>query len=83
MKESENIVAQLLRVDEVVNSITGLGEQVKESMIVQKVRRSLPLRYDAKISAIEESQDLTKMTMDELYGILTTYKMRKNVENEQ
>ena len=34
MKESENIATYLLRVDEVVNSITRLGEEVKESMIV-------------------------------------------------
>ena len=53
MKESENIVAYLLRVDEVVSSITGLGEEVKESMIIQKVMSSLPLRYDGKFSSIE------------------------------
>ena len=55
MKESENIAAYLLRIDEVVNSITGIGEEVNESIIVQKVLRSLPLRYDAKVSTIEES----------------------------
>ena len=76
MKESENIAAYLLRVDEVVNSITRLREEFNEFMIVQKVLRSLPLRYDAKVSAIEESRDLTKLKMDELHGIFTTYKMR-------
>ena len=75
MKEGENIEAYLLKVDEVVNSITGLGEEVKESMIVQKVLRSLPLKYDAKVAAIEESRDLTKLTMDELHGIFTAYEM--------
>ena len=83
MKESENIAAYILIVDEIVNSITGLGEEFNESMIVQKVLRSLPLRYDAKVSAIEESRDFTKLTMDELHGILTAYKMRINIENEQ
>ena len=38
-KESENIATYLLRVDEVVNSIIGLGEEFKEFMIVQKVLR--------------------------------------------
>ena len=66
MKESENIVAYLLIIDEVVNSITRLVEEVNESIIVQKVLRSLPLRYDTKVSAIAKSKDLTKMTMDEL-----------------
>ena len=45
--------------------------------------RSLPLRYDAKDYAIEESRDLTKLTMDELQGILSSYEMRANIENEQ
>jgi hypothetical protein len=52
MKETENIASYLLRVDEVVNSITGLGQEVNESIIVQKVLRSLSLRYDAKVSSI-------------------------------
>ena len=34
MKESEDIAAYLIRVDKVVKSITGLGEEVKESMII-------------------------------------------------
>jgi hypothetical protein len=34
MEESENIVAYLLRIDEVINSITLLGEELNESIIV-------------------------------------------------
>lgn len=75
MKESENIAAYLLRLDEVVNSVTGLGE-FNESLIFQKVLRSLSLKYDAKVLAIEKSRDLTKIKMDELHGILTAYEMR-------
>jgi hypothetical protein len=41
MKEDEDIVAYLLQVDEIVNTIKGLGVEVDESMIVQKVSRSL------------------------------------------
>jgi hypothetical protein len=47
------------------------------------VLRSLLLRYYAKVSAIEETKDLTKMTMDELHGALIAYEMRKDTENEQ
>jgi hypothetical protein len=54
MKEEENIVADFLRADETVNIIRGLGERTKESVIVQKILRSLPMRFDSKISAIEE-----------------------------
>jgi hypothetical protein len=33
------------------------------------------------VLAIEETRDLTKMTMDELHGTLTTYEMRTNTKN--
>jgi hypothetical protein len=45
MKEDENIVAYL-RIDETVNAIIGLREEIKESVIVQKVLRSLPMRFN-------------------------------------
>jgi hypothetical protein len=54
MKEDEDIAAYFLRVDEIVNVIKGLGEEIKGSIIVQKVLRSLPMRFDPKISTLEE-----------------------------
>jgi hypothetical protein len=54
MKEEENIAAYFLRVDEIVNIIRGLGERIEELVIVQKILRTLPMRFDSKISAIEE-----------------------------
>jgi hypothetical protein len=60
-------------VDDIVNTIRGLGEDIEETIIVQKVLRSLPSRFNPKISTIEELMDLNKMKMDELHGILTAY----------
>eukprot|EP00253_Pinus_taeda_P008340 PITA_08340 len=77
MEDEEYIVAYLLRVAEVVNSLKGLDEKIEESTIVQKVLRSLPDRFDSKISVIEEEKDLDTLKMDELHGIVTTYEMRK------
>jgi hypothetical protein len=83
MNEKEDIATYLLRDDEVVNAIRGLGENLDESLVVQKVLRSLLLKYDAKVSAIEETRDLTKMTMDELHGTLMAYEMRIGTESDQ
>jgi hypothetical protein len=52
LKEDEDIVAYFLRVDETMNAIKGLGEEVDETMIVQKVLRSLPIRFDPNISSL-------------------------------
>jgi hypothetical protein len=85
MKEDEDITTYFLRVDEIVNAIIGLGEEIEESIIVQKVLRSLPMRFNPKISALEERSDLNSINMDELHGIFTTYEMRteheKNVKD--
>jgi hypothetical protein len=76
MKEDENIAAYFLQVHETINVIIGLGEEIKESVIVQKVLRSLPMRFDPKISALEERSDLNSISMDELHGIFTTYEIQ-------
>jgi hypothetical protein len=34
------------------------------------------MRYDAKVSTLEYREDLDKLTMDELHGILIAYEMR-------
>jgi hypothetical protein len=81
MKEDENIAAYFLLVDETVNAIMGLGEEIKESVIVRKVIRSLPIRFDPKISALEERADLNSISMDELHGIFIAYEMRIEHEN--
>jgi hypothetical protein len=41
-----------------VNTIIGLGEEIEEYIIVQKILRSLPMRFNPKISAPEEIPDL-------------------------
>jgi hypothetical protein len=81
MKEDEDIATYFLQVDETVNAIIGLGEEIEESVIVQKVLISLPMRFNPKISALEERLDLKSTSMDELHGIFTTYEMRTEQEN--
>jgi hypothetical protein len=69
------------QVDEIVNTIRGLGEEIENSFVVKNILRSLPMIFDPKISSLEERQDLAMLSMDELHGILTTYEMRTKQEN--
>jgi hypothetical protein len=64
-----------------VNAIIGLGEEIEEYIIVQKVLRSLPMRFNPKISGLEEISDLNSISMDELHGIFTAYEMRTEQKN--
>ncbi|KAH9330786.1 hypothetical protein KI387_002894, partial [Taxus chinensis] len=70
MSDDESIVTYFLRVDKVVNTMKGLGEDVKEEVVVQKILRSLTPKFDSKVSTIEEAKDLTLLKMDELHGTL-------------
>jgi hypothetical protein len=58
-----------------------LGKEIEESVIVQKVLRSLPMRFNLKISTLEERSDLNSIIMDELHRIFTAYEMRTEQEN--
>jgi hypothetical protein len=53
-----------------------LGEKIEEPSLVQKILRSLPDRFNPKVSAIEELNDLKTLEFDQLLGTLTTYEMR-------
>jgi hypothetical protein len=59
-----------------MNAIIGLGEEIEEFVIVQNVLISLPMRFDPKISKLEERADIDSISIDELHGIFTTYEMR-------
>jgi hypothetical protein len=76
MKEEENIVEHLHRVDEVVNSIRATREEPTDKPSVKNILRSLPMRYDTNISTIEDRSDLDTLTVDQLHGIFTAYEMR-------
>jgi hypothetical protein len=64
-----------------VNAIIGLGEEIEESVIVQKILRSLPMRFNPKISTLKERSNLDSISMDELHGIFIAYEMRTEKEN--
>ena len=44
MNEDEDIAAYILQVDQLVNTIRGLGEEVEETIVVRKILRTLPKR---------------------------------------
>jgi hypothetical protein len=77
MYNDESVANYFLRVDEIVNCMKNLGEEIKEAIVVEKVLRSLSPKFESKVSAIEEKENLRILTMSQLHGILTAYEMRK------
>ena len=63
------------KLKDIVNSAFNLGESITESKIVRKILRSLPERFHAKITTIEEAKDVDKIPLTELVGNLQTYEL--------
>ena len=76
-RNDESVANYFLRIDEIVNCMKKLGEEIKEVVLVEKVLRSLPSKFESKVSAIEEKQNLQSITVSQLHKILTAYEMRK------
>src|SRR3954469_4423326 len=75
MKEDETIYEFHMNVREISNNSPALGEKMTEEKLVRKILISLPNRFDMKVTAIEEAQDISNMKLDKLIGSLQTFKM--------
>ena len=75
MEEDESFDEFYAKLKDIVNSVFNLGETIPEPKIVRKVLRSLPERFYAKITVIEESKDIDKIPLTELVGNLQTYEL--------
>ena len=83
MKEEENISEYFERIHEIINAIQGLGAELEEKEIVEKVLRSIPMIYKPKISTLDDREFHDKLTMEELYGIIIAYEIRIGKDDSQ
>ena len=58
IEEDETFDEFYAKLKDIVNSAFNLGDHIPEPKIVRKVLRSLPERFHAKITAIEESKEI-------------------------
>ena len=75
MEEDELFDEFYAKLKNIVNSTFNLGETIPKPNVVRKVLRSLPERFHAKITIIEESKDIDKIRLTELVGNLQTYEL--------
>ncbi|RVX07782.1 hypothetical protein CK203_021866 [Vitis vinifera] len=75
MEDHENFGEFHAKLMDIVNSSFNLGEPIPNSKVVRKILRSLPKRFRAKVTTIEESKDVDSLKVDELVGSLQTFEM--------
>ncbi|GJU73537.1 retrovirus-related pol polyprotein from transposon TNT 1-94 [Tanacetum coccineum] len=65
----------LLNLNTIITSLKALDEGHSSKNYVRKFLRALHPKWRAKVTAIEESKDLTSLSLDELIGNLKVYEM--------
>ncbi|GAU10045.1 hypothetical protein TSUD_423660, partial [Trifolium subterraneum] len=83
MNEDESVHNFYMNVMDFANSFDDLGEKLSDEKIVRKILRSLTKKFDMKVIAMEEAQDISTMKVDELIGSLQTYESSVNERIEK
>jgi hypothetical protein len=73
MKESDTIKAYSDRLLGIVNRVRLLGKSFTDSRIVERILVTVPKKYEASITTLENTKDLSKITLAER---LMPYKLR-------
>ena len=82
MQEDETTTKYSNRIALIVNKIRSLGEEFPDVRIVEKVLVTLPERFESKISSLEESRDLSQISLAELMNALQTQEQRRALREE-
>ncbi|GJX65593.1 retrovirus-related pol polyprotein from transposon TNT 1-94 [Tanacetum coccineum] len=73
--EDESIDNAFARFNTIITSLKALDEGYSSKNYVRKFLRALHPKWRAKVTAIEESKDLTSLSLDELIGNLKVHEM--------
>ncbi|XP_031272977.1 uncharacterized protein LOC116131463 [Pistacia vera] len=80
--EVEKVKEYVDRLMSVVNKMRLLGVEMSDKMIVEKVLVSLPERFESKISSLEDSKDLSQISLTELVHALQAQEQRRLMRQE-
>ncbi|XP_050920063.1 uncharacterized protein LOC127137667 [Lathyrus oleraceus] len=75
MKDDDNVHEFYMSILEIDNSSSALGEKMSKEKQVRKILRSLPKKFDMKVTTIEEAQEINTMRVHELIGSLQTFEL--------
>ena len=75
MEEDESFDEFYAKLKNIMSLAFNLGETIPKPKIVRKVLRSLPEKFYAKITAIEESKNIDIIPLTKLVGNLQTYEL--------
>ncbi|GJS90064.1 retrovirus-related pol polyprotein from transposon TNT 1-94 [Tanacetum coccineum] len=80
--KEESIDNVFPRFNTIITSLKALDEGFSSKKYVRKFLRALHPKWREKVTAIEESKDLTSLSLDELIGNLKVYEAKKESSDE-
>ncbi|KAH0679207.1 hypothetical protein KY284_020292 [Solanum tuberosum] len=83
MQDDETISKYADRISLIVNNIRLLGEEFIDKRIVEKVLVTLLERFESKISSLEESKDLGKLSLGELMSALQAQEQMRTMRRDK
>ncbi|GJW97528.1 retrovirus-related pol polyprotein from transposon TNT 1-94 [Tanacetum coccineum] len=75
ISEDESIYSAFARFNTIITSLKALDEGYSSKNYARKFLRALHPKWRAKVTMIEESKDLTSLSLDELIGNLKVHEM--------
>ncbi|XP_024984146.1 uncharacterized protein LOC112520048 [Cynara cardunculus var. scolymus] len=76
MKDTESVEEFYTRVIVLLNQMRLNGESISDRRVVEKILRSLTRKFEYVVVAIEESKDLSTLSLETLLGTLQSHELR-------
>jgi hypothetical protein len=83
MKDNETVNEFFARTLSIANKMTAQGERLDQLHIVEKVMHSMTPRFNYVVCSIEESNDVTTLTIDELQSSLLVHEQRMRAQKDK
>ncbi|PNY04157.1 retrovirus-related Pol polyprotein from transposon TNT 1-94 [Trifolium pratense] len=76
MGENETVAEYYARTMAIANKMTSQGERMEQVTIIEKILRSMPEKFNYVTCSIEESNDVTNLSIDALQSSLIVHEQK-------
>uniref|UniRef100_A0A803QE32 Gag-pol polyprotein n=1 Tax=Cannabis sativa TaxID=3483 RepID=A0A803QE32_CANSA len=83
MTESETLSKFYERLPDISNEYFTLSEKLNDSVLVRKIVRVLPDRFNIKLTTMEEAKDFSTMKVEKLMGSLRTFELNHKIRSKE
>ncbi|XP_022928014.1 uncharacterized protein LOC111434919 [Cucurbita moschata] len=82
MKELESVKEYSDRLLSIANKVRLLGSVLNDSRIVEKLQVTVPEKFEATITTLENTKDLSKISLTELLNALQAQEQRRSMRQQ-